>query len=293
MIRHPFQPVFRPVFQIASLAAFMAAALPATAQEKSGGIVSIGGSVTEIIYALGAESRLVARDTTSSYPPEAAKLPGVGYMRALSPEGVLATDPTLIIAEDGAGPIETINVLEGADIAFVAVPDDYSAAGISAKIIAVGKAIDEEAKAETLAADLRARLDDVTHASGDKATEDKKRVLFILSTQGGRIMASGRGTAAAGMIEMAGAVNAVTAFEGYKPMTDEAVIAAAPDAILMMERSGDHDSAADDLLQMPSIATTPAAKNRAVIRMDGLYLLGFGPRTADAVSDLSRALYGS
>ena len=57
--------------------------------------------------------------------------------------------------------------------------------------------------------------------------------------------------------------------------------------------AGDHDSAADDLLQMPSIATTPAAQTRAVIRMDGLYLLGFGPRTADAVSDLNRALYGS
>lgn len=277
----------------AMFATFVAATLPAAAQEKPGGIVSLGGSVTEIVYALGAGDRLVARDTTSSYPPEAATLPDVGYVRALSPEGVLATDPALIIAEDGAGPIETITVLEGANIPFVTVPEDYSASGISAKIMAVGKAIDEEAKAENLSADLRARLAKVTRTSGDKPAADKKRVLFILSTQGGRIMASGTGTAAAGMIEMAGATNAVTAFDGYKPMTDEAVIAAAPDAILMMERGGDHDSAADDLLQMPSIATTPAAQTRAVIRMDGLYLLGFGPRTADAVSDLNRALYGS
>jgi iron complex transport system substrate-binding protein len=279
-------------FCIATLAALVVAWLSATAQEKPGGIVSIGGSITEIIFALGAENRLVARDTTSSYPPEAADLPDVGYMRALSPEGVLATDPAMIIAENGAGPIETINVLEGANIPFIIVPDSYSAEGISAKIIAVGKAIGEEEKAQILADDLRKRLAEVTRASGERAEGDKKRVLFVLSTQGGRIMASGNGTAAAGMIELAGGLNAVTGFDGYKPMTDEAVIAAAPDAILMMERGGDHDSTADALLQMPAIATTPAAKSRAVIRMDGLYLLGFGPRTADAVTDLNHALYG-
>ncbi len=279
-------------FCIAALAALVVAGLPATAQEKPGGIVSIGGSITEIIFALGAESRLVARDTTSSYPPEAADLPDVGYMRALSPEGVLATAPAMIIAENGAGPIETINVLEGASIPFIIVPDNYSAEGISAKIIAVGKAIDEDEKAQILADELRKRLAEVTRAPGERAKGDKKRVLFVLSTQGGRIMASGNGTAAAGMIELAGALNAVTGFDGYKPMTDEAVIAAAPDAILMMERGGDHGSTADALLQMPAIATTPAAKSRALIRMDGLYLLGFGPRTADAVTDLNHALYG-
>jgi iron complex transport system substrate-binding protein len=279
--------------RFAAALCLLSAAAPATAQDKPGGIVSIGGSVTEIIFALGASDRLVARDTTSSYPPEAANLPDVGYMRALSPEGVLATDPAMIIAEHGAGPLETINVLEGANIPFVTVPDAYSTPGISAKIRAIGKAIDEEAKAEALASDLERRLDEVVRKSDGKAAGDKKRVLFILSTQGGRIMASGTGTAAAAMIEMAGAANAVTAFEGYKPLTDEAVIAAAPDAILMMERGGDHDTTAADLLQLPAIASTPAAQTRAVIRMDGLYLLGFGPRTADAVSDLNRALYGS
>ena len=75
-------------------------------------------------------------------------------------------------------------------------------------------------------------------------------------------------------------------------MTDEAVIAAAPDVILMMEREGTHDSTVDELVALPSIASTPAGRDRAVIRMDGLYLLGFGPRTAAAVTDLRTALYG-
>ena len=123
-------------------------ALPTTAEEPTGGVVSIGGAVTEIIFALGAQDQVVARDTTSSYPPEAAALPDVGYMRALSPEGVLATGPKLIIAEEGAGPPETIEVLAQADIPFVTVPDDYTAEGVSAKIRAVGQALGKGPQAE-------------------------------------------------------------------------------------------------------------------------------------------------
>ena len=266
-------------------------ALPATAQEPKGGVVSIGGAVTEIVFALGAQDQVVARDTTSSYPPEAAALPDVGYMRALSPEGVLATGPKLIIAEEGAGPPETIEVLEQADIPFVIVPDDYTAEGVSAKIRAVGQALGKGPQAEALAAEVQQKLAAVSRATQDRPEAERKRVMFILSTQGGRIMASGTDTAAASMIDLAGAVNAVTGFAGYKPITDEAVLAAAPDVLVMMAREGDHNSTEAELFAMPAISVTPAANSRSVVRMDGLYLLGFGPRTADAVADLHAALY--
>jgi iron complex transport system substrate-binding protein len=117
--------------------------------------------------------------------------------------------------------------------------------------------------------------------------------MFVLSTQGGRIMASGTGTAADAIIRMAGGVNAVTGFEGYKQMSDEAVGRAAPDVILMMDRGGDHGVADDDLFAMAPIRLTPAAQSRSVVRMDGLLMLGFGPRTAEAVERLSAALYGA
>ena len=264
---------------------------PAFAQTKPGGIVAVGGSVTEIIFALGASDRVVARDSTSTFPRDAETLPDIGYMRALSPEGVLSVDPQLIVAEEGAGPPETIAVLNAADIDFVTVPEQFSAEGIATKVRVVGEAIGEPAKARVLADRIVEELAAVT-AKSRELTGEKKRVMFVLSTQGGRIMASGTDTAPASMIAMAGAQNAVTAFEGYKPMTDEAVIAAAPDVILMMDREGTHDSTVDDLVALPSIASTPAGRDRAVIRMDGLYLLGFGPRTAAAVTDLRTALYG-
>ena len=94
-------------------------------------VVSIGDFITEIVYALGEEGRLVGRDFTSTYPDAANKLPDVGYMRALSPEGVLSINPTAIIAVEGSGPKETIEVLKKASVPFVFVPEKYTAASVS------------------------------------------------------------------------------------------------------------------------------------------------------------------
>nr|WP_239479648.1 ABC transporter substrate-binding protein [Actibacterium sp. 188UL27-1] len=256
--------------------------------EDEADVLSIGGSVTEIVYALDQQHRLIARDTTSTYPPDASQLPDVGYMRALSPEGVLSVAPKLILSEEGAGPPETIELLEAASIPFITIKDDYSASGVVDKILAVGQALDVEPEAQKLADEVASALNTAVERS---AMAERKRVLFILSTQGGRILASGTDTAADGIIRMAGGINAVSAFEGYKPMTDEAISLAAPDVILMMDRRGDHSTGDADLFAMPAIATTPAAATGSVVRMNGLYLLGFGPRTADAVTDLNTALY--
>ena len=277
----------------APLAAMLAFGLSSAVQaEAAERVLSIGGSVTEIVYALGQGHRLVARDTTSTYPPAAEDLPDVGYMRALSPEGVLSVEPDLILSTDGAGPPETIDILRAADIPFVTVTDGYSAEAVTAKIRDVGEALGVPDRADALAEEVSAQMAEAAAAADQSANGRKKRVLFILSTASDRILASGTGTAAAGIIDLAGAENAVTDFEGYKQMTDEAVVAAAPDVILMMDRGGDHGAGDDELFALPAIATTPAARDRAVVRMDGLALLGFGPRTADTVSALAAALYG-
>jgi len=255
-------------------------------------VLAIGGSVTEIIYALGAEDRLIARDTTSVYPEAATTLPDVGYMRALAPEGVLSVNPDLIISEAGAGPAETLEVLKEAEVELVEVPDSYTTQGILDKITTIGAATGKTAEAEALATKLRDDLDAVAEKVASIPDTDRKRVLFVLSTRGGRIMASGTNTAADGIIGMAGGINALTGFEGYKLMTDEAVSQAAPDVILMMDRGGDHGAPNAELLALPSIKPTPAAASGSVVRMNGLYLLGFGPRTADAALELATSLYG-
>lgn len=254
-------------------------------------VLSIGGSVTEIIVALGQGHRLLARDTTSTYPPAVTELPDVGYMRALSPEGVLSVGPSLILSEPGAGPAEALEVIRAANVRFVEMPEARDAAGIMAKIDRVGDALGVPDRAAALKAEVAAELAAAT-ARAARPDADRKRVLFVLSTAGGRINAAGRDTAADAIIRMAGGVNAVTEYAGYRQITDEAVGMAAPDVIVMMDRGGDHGAADDALFAMPAIALTPAAATRSVVRMDGLLLLGFGPRTPQAVTQLNTALYG-
>ncbi|EJN02431.1 ABC-type hemin transport system, periplasmic component [Phyllobacterium sp. YR531] len=268
----------------------------AVAEEVSGPladtsrVVSIGGSITEIIFALGEQSRLVGRDTTSVYPKEAFALPDVGYMRALSPEGVLSINPTAIIAVEGSGPEQAIDLLKKASVPFVFVPENYSATSVSEKIRIVGKALGVEDKANKLAEKVDADLAAVQAETKDIKT--RKRVLFVLSVQGGKIMAAGTQTAANGIIKLAGAENAVGGFTGYKALSDESILIANPDVILVMNRGDNHATAETELLANKAVAATPAGANKAIIRMDGQYLLGFGPRTASAVHDLSKSFYG-
>ncbi len=268
------------------LAASLAGAL--AAEDERGGVVAIGGSVTEIIYALGEQDQLVARDTTSMFPPEANALPDVGYIRALSPEGVLSVNPKKIVALEGSGPPESLDVLKKASVPIVLIPESYSREGIVNKIKAVGAAVGAEEKAADLAKAVEADVAAAENRAADQP--DRKRVLFILSMQGGRIMAAGDGTSAAAIVEMAGGVNALTGVDGYKQVSDEAVIEAAPDVILMMDRTGDHAVDDTQLFSHPALAGSPAEQHRNVIRMGGGYLLGFGPRTASAIEELSAAL---
>lgn len=260
--------------------------------EQGGRVLAIGGSVTEIVYALDQGHRLIARDTTSTWPPEAEDLPDVGYARALSPEGVLSVAPTLILAIDGAGPPETVEVLRQSGVRVVTIPEARSGDGILKKIAVVGEALGVPDHARSLIDETRAALEAATAQTAKLATAERKRVLFILSLQGGRVLAAGRDTQASAIIEMAGGVNAVAEFDGYKQMTDEAVSKAAPDVILMMDRGGNHAIDDEQLFALPAIRTTPAGSRERILRMQGLYLLGFGPRTAQAALDLNAALYG-
>lgn len=253
-------------------------------------VVALGGVITEIFYAVGAQDRLVGVDTTSLYPAEAMKdKPNVGYVRALSAEGVLSLRPSLIIAIDGAGPPDAMKLVAESGVPIVHIPDEFSADGVVDRIRRVASLSGAEERGEAVARETANKFRALENARS--RIPAPKRVLFALSLQNGRVMASGRNTYADAIIKLAGGVNAVDGFDGYKPLTDEAIIAAAPDFVLVMNR-GDHAASPDQVFSMPAFVTTPASRTRGFASMDGLYLLGFGPRTPDAARDLMKAIYG-
>ncbi|WP_455474484.1 heme/hemin ABC transporter substrate-binding protein [Bartonella sp. B30(2025)] len=263
---------------------------PTTHFSENARIVSIGGALTEIVYALGAQDRLIARDSTSLYPQEALRLPVLGYMRALSPEGVLSLEPEGILLIEGSGPPSTIDILKKTSIPLVIIPEDYSRENVIKKIRLVGKALQREMQAEVLIE--KVNRDFIENDALLAKITQPKRVLFVLSVQNGRVMASGTGTAADGMIKLSGGINAVSDYKGYKLLNSEALLKLNPDVILLAKH-GKKPVNIDQILAIPAIQATTAAKNNAIKQMDSMYLLGFGPRTANASKEVINTLYGA
>jgi iron complex transport system substrate-binding protein len=259
---------------------------PAVADER---LVTLGGAVTEIVFALGFGERVVAVDATSGWPPAAEALPKVGYYRAVSAEGLLAQQPTRVIADAQAGPPATLEALTTAGVPLTLVPDAMTVEGTQARIRAVGEALGVPEEAGRLADEV-ARA--VASARGAiPAGHSTPAVLFVYSRGARTQLVAGRNTAADAMITLAGGRNAVTAFEGFRPLTAEAVATSAADVVLMPEHSLEEMGGLPALLQLPGMAQLPAVQQGHVITLDDGLLLSFGPRLGEAVGLLVEALH--
>lgn len=273
------------LFQIAlSVLVCVVLAASARAGEQASRIVSLGGGVTEIVHALSQQDRLVARDTTSNYPEAVLDLTDVGYIRAISAEGVLSVSPDLILAKEGAGPVESVELLEAASLPITWVPEGFTKEAVTRKITVVADALGVPERGDALAREVRAEIESAVRAA---ETPQKRRVLFILSMAGGRIMAAGTNTSPDGLISLAGGENAASGFEGFKPITDEAILTSQPDVILAMTRVGEQVMTDAQILAHPAIKATPAGQGKAIVRMDGMLLTGFSVRTGQAIAELA------
>jgi iron complex transport system substrate-binding protein len=195
----------------------------------------------------GAGNRIVALDATSSYSPEVREKPQLGYCRNLSAEGILALVPDLLLAPH-AGPDVVLDQVRAAGVRIAQTPDVKTLAELPAKVLFVGKALGLEQEAADVAKKLRAEI----AALAEKRPElvDPPGVLFIISIQDGAPLAAGEGTAPDEVIE-AGGMN-VAAFDGFNPMSAEAVIAAAPDLLLMTSEHAETLGGAEAVLDRPS-----------------------------------------
>lgn len=238
-------------------------------------IVTLGGAVTEIVFALGAGDRVVGTDDSSVYPAEVRSLPRVGYHRAVSAEGALSLSPQLILGTEEAGPPAAIEQLRSAKLPVTLVTAAQDLDGARARMLEIGRLLGLESRAKALVAELDA---DLAKARRKTAEWPKKpRVLFVFARGSNTLSVAGKKTAAHAMIELAGAENAVSEYEGYRPLGSEAVLAADPDLIVATEAGGDGGLAG--IAERPGLARTRAVRERAIETVDALAFLGFGPRT--------------
>lgn len=253
-------------------------------------IITLFGDLTEVVYALGAQEFLVARDTASIYPPEAEELPNLGFNQALSAEGVLAFEPTIIFATPAAGPEQALEHLRGAGVEVMIIDEDDDLDAPAAKIRLVGSALGIPRRAEALAVDVERRIAGV-RGSIDESDRGPE-VLFLYLRGTVFQFAGGADSPSQVMIEAAGGIDsgAAAGIVGFQPLTPEAVVAADPEVLLLMEGGIDSVGGIEGLLRIPGIAETRAGRDRRFIIMDDLYLLSFGPRAPDALAELAAEL---
>lgn len=261
------------------------------ATEKSTPIrlVSVGGALTEIIYSLNAGQHLVGVDTTSVYPEAATKLPSVGYARSLSAEGILALRPTQVVVTEDAGPPMVLKNILDSNIPLMMLSSNYRFEGIIERVQKISMLIGAEIAARKMISELTLKWS-ATQKQVSEGGAKHAKVLFILSHNPAQVMVAGSKTSADAMIGYAGGVNAISTFSGYKPLTPEAVIAANPDIILMTNQGLNAAGGVQGVLKYPGIEQTVAGRNKKIIAMETMYMLGFGPRMPIAVAELNEKI---
>ena len=254
---------------------------------NSSKITVAGGSITEILYFLKEESRINAVDLTSNYPEETKSFPSIGYVRNLSAEGILSLKPTLIIGEDDMGPPSVIDQIKRTGVDIKILNETHSSDGIIKKIKCIGTIINERSKTDKLVNKLIIPLKQELDQVSSRLSEQNIKVMFILNMDSGSPVVGGNKTSADGFINMIGAKNAFNSFDGWKPVGTESIIKASPDYILISNRGSHSFEDLKILADHPTVKYTPAAKNNNIIALDGMEMLGFGPRTIQTALKLS------
>lgn len=271
-----------------SLAALLVLPMQAFAAER---IVTLNGDFTEIIFALGHKDKLVAVDASSNYPEEALELPSVGYQGRLSLEGILAHEPTLVLANKDAGPAAVLEQLQAIGVRVEIITAENTLESPVENIRKIAKLIGAVEEGEQLAAKLEAKID--AAVARGRELENAPRVLFLYLGSAQIQFAAGKNSPSNVMIEGAGAIDAgaEAGFVGYMPLTPEAVVAAEPDIIIVTDRGLNTVGGIEGVLKVPGVAQTPAGINGRIISFEDLYFLAMGPRTGDALMELVEILH--
>lgn len=271
------------------LAALLAGcAAPAADQAGEGRdaqrIVTLNGTLTEVVSALGLGDRIVATDVTSTFPEAVNALPKLGHDKQIRAEGILSLTPDLVLANEGQLEPAVEGQLRQAGVRLMRFSPARSIAAAQDLIRQVADSLGRAAEAEQLVRAIEQDLQAV------EPLPEAPKVLFIYSRGGGALLVAGQGTPIDALITLAGGRNAVTGFTDFKPLTPEALVAANPDVVLLFSTSKGDLQGSDALMDVPGVASTAAGQAGAFIALDPVVMAGFGPRAGEAVAVLNQNL---
>ncbi|HKP08781.1 MAG TPA: ABC transporter substrate-binding protein [Microbacterium sp.] len=260
--------------------------------------VDISGTIAATVFGLGLGDAVVGRDSSTSFDGT-EDLPVVTKSgHTLNAEAILELAPTVMLTDTSIGPKEVRQQLRDAGIAVVVVSSERRADTVTDLVSEIASALGVSDRGDALAARLDA---DVAAASAEvseiapAAASDRPRMLFLYVRGSANVYyIFGRDSGADSLIEAVGGVDVASeiGWEGMKPMTAEALVAAQPDVVVMMTDGLASVGGVDGLLErIPALQQTPAGEHRRVVDMADAEILSFGPRTAEVIRALARAVY--
>jgi iron complex transport system substrate-binding protein len=247
-------------------------------------LVTLGGSVTEIVYALGAGHRVVATDQSSLYPVQATQLPSVGYYRRVPIEGVVAMRPDVVLASSHAGPPLALQQIQDLGISLELVSDEPNMPSLHNRIRQIAKVLNRQEAGEKLIDEVNQQV----NAAHLMPVQSKSALLLVM--RGGKLLGAGGNTTANVVIQQSGLHNVLTGIKSYQVITPEALSAAAPEVIIVTRSTVKALGGLDQVKLEPALRHTPAVKKGHVIVLDDLLAQGFGPRIGFAIQYIRQAL---
>lgn len=253
-------------------------------------IITAGGTVSEIVAALGFKEQIIATDITSTYPVDLQQLPSIGYRNQIKAEGILALGPDLVLAEEGYLTTDVVQQLEATGIVLHFFKKPQQVSETYNLISELGQFLGVEERAAALSANLEADEAALAAYLSANKSEDRPRVAFVMARGLETVFLAGEETFAASVIEMAGGEFAGKGFKDFIPLTPEAIVSINPDYLLFFESGLSTIGGKDAVSQIRGIEQTTAFQKQQVLAFDGHYLSGFGPRIAAAALDLAKAI---
>jgi iron complex transport system substrate-binding protein len=270
-----------------------AAAFPATLTDFQGRsvtvakrpdrIVSIGPSITEFLFALGAGPRVVGDDDFSDEPAAAKSLPHVGGVK-VNLEQVVALKPDLVLSvkfSDG-----TIEKLASSGLV-VLVVDPQTAADVARTATLLGKAVG--ADGDAMARDLQKKLDDVK-AKTASATSKPRVYHEIDASDPTKIFTVGPGSYIDDLITLAGGANiAAKAASAYPQLSAEEILRADPEVIVLA--AADYSAKPEQVAARAGWSAISAVKNKRFGAIAPNLINRPGPRVAEAADAYARIVH--
>ncbi|MBC9909350.1 heme/hemin ABC transporter substrate-binding protein [Chitinophaga varians] len=254
-------------------------------------IVCLAKQYNEVIYALGAEKDLVAVDLSSTYPPAIKALPTVGYHRALSAEGIISQEPTLVIHDNNVGPEQVMQQLEKMKIPMKTFVDSVFTIEQDKKMItALGAYFGKEHQADSLCRILDTQMKEAL--TNSKHYTDTPRVVIIHFGRAMNIyLAVTQQSTAAKMIGWAGGVIPIGGTKGMQQVSAELIAQADPDVILLTDFGYDRLGSIEKIKELPGVSGTKAARSNHIYRVEEHDLIYLGPRTGNNVLALQKLIH--